>query len=512
MMQLFKLVDYRRVLALLLVLLPVAALLPLGGLWLWQSGWLFWWIAGLLVCSLASYGLHYWLARTGTRLLAEEAVTRSDASWPPRAQGAWALVERMAEGVRPEDGPLGGEHLLMLGQNTLKAVAQYYHPQRKRPLLELTFPHTLLIIERASRDLRTTVSEHVPFSHQLTLGDLMRVWRWKLPANLAMKLYRAGRLLLNPVNALVSETSIYVRGRAYASAWTEVQRWLLREYVRKVGYYAIELYSGRLTLGDKGPEGAATSVSRADLERAAANAVSLEPLRILVLGRANAGKSSLINALFGQLITATDLLPDTTAALTPYRLEREGLTTALVFDTPGAGTPLLDDKTLLGAALSADLVLWVTAAHRPDRQPDRQRLDALRAALATRLDRRPPPLMVVLSHIDQLRPHREWQPPYDLRDPQGTKAKNIRDAVVAVAEDLAVAVADVVPVCLAPRRIYNVDDALWAALLERQDEADRVRLLRGLEQRKRDENWRLLRKQLLNAGRLLVGVPGRVLR
>jgi hypothetical protein len=135
MMQLLKLVDYRRVLALLLVLLPV------GGLWLWQSGWLFWWIAGLLVCSLASYGLHYWLARRGTRLLAEEAATRSDASWPPRAQGAWALVERMAEGVRPEDGPLGGEHLLMLGQNTLKAIAQYYHPQRKRPLLEPALKH-----------------------------------------------------------------------------------------------------------------------------------------------------------------------------------------------------------------------------------------------------------------------------------------------------------------------------------------------------------------------------------
>jgi len=37
----------------------------------------------------------------------------------------------------------------------------------------------------------------------------------------------------------------------------------------------------------------------------------------------------LINALFGQLVAATDVLPDTTASLAPYRLERDGLAAAL---------------------------------------------------------------------------------------------------------------------------------------------------------------------------------------
>jgi hypothetical protein len=236
-----------------------------------------------------------------------------------------------------------------------------------------------------------------------------------------------------------------------------------------------------------------------------------EPLRIVTLGRANAGKSSLINALFGRLTAATDILPDTTAGLTPYRLERDGLDAALIFDTPGCDTELLGNKALQKAMLEADLLLWVCAAHRPDRGAERKILDAVRAWQAERLDRRPPPLLVAVSHIDQLRPPREWQPPYDLRDPQSAKAANIRAAVETVAGDLAVPVVDVIPVCLAEGRVYNVDDVLWAAILERQDEADRVRFLRCLEQRKRAENWSLLRRQLANAGRWLLELPGRAL-
>ena len=219
----------------------------------------------------------------------------------------------------------------------------------------------------------------------------------------------------------------------------------------------------------------------------------------------------MINALFGRLVAATDVLPDTTATLTPYRLERDGLDAALIFDAPGCDSPLLDEKALKRTVLTADLVLWVCAAHRPDRQVDRDRLDALRNGYTARPDRRPPPLLVAVTHIDQLRPSREWQPPYDLLNPQGTKAANIRAAVEAVAESLAVPLADAIPVCLAEERVYNVDDALWAAMLDRQDEAGKVRFLRCLEERKRAENWTVLRRQLANAGRWLLELPGRAL-
>ena len=497
--------DPLRLAALLLWALPILALLPLGALWLWESHGLRWWLLAMVGSSATGYGLQYALRRRDRRLLAD-ASTAPDPYWPPSADGAWAAVERVADEVKPEDNPLDdGDRIWLLGQKVLDAVARSYHPKADRPLLELTVPHMLLIIERASRDLRDSVVRNIPFSHRLTIGDLLRVQRWKESAGRWFNVYRAGRLVISPANALLSELWGQVRDRGYGVAWAELHRWLLREYVRKVGYYAIALYSGRLPLSDATP----AVVSVADLAEAAAAPLT-EPLRIVVLGRASAGKSSLINALFGRLIAATDILPDTTTNLAPYQLTRDGLETALIFDTPGFDTPLLDEKALKRAALAADLILWVCPAHRPDRQVDRALLDTLRGWYATRSDRRPPPLLVVVTHIDQLRPSREWQPPYDLQNSTNPKAASIRAAVEAVAADLAVSAEAVIPVCLAEGRLYNVDDVLWAAILQRQDAADRVRFLRCLEERKRRENWALLGQQLGRAGRWLANLPARV--
>jgi uncharacterized protein len=503
----FSRLDRLRVLALLLWALPMVILLPLGMLWLWQMRALPYWLAAMVAASAAGYGLQRWLQRRERQLL-NAAKTQPDPGWPPKADAPWQAVEALAEQARPDDWPLNdGGRLWTLGRDTLRLVARHYHPTVDQPLLELTVPHTLLIIERASRDLRITLTRQIPFSHRLILGDLNRAWRWKATAERLLNVYRAGRLVINPADALLGEIWGRLRAESFGTAWSELQRWLLREYIRKVGYYAIALYSGQLTLTEREPTEEPLAKSRRDLEQAGGSLG--EPLRIVVLGRANAGKSSLINALFGTLTAATDGLPDTTATLTPYRLERDGLDAALIFDTPGYDTERLTDPVLEKIVRDADLLLWVCAAHRADRGLDREKLDAVRAWQIARPNRRPPPLLVAVSHIDQLRPPREWRPPYDLVNPQNRKAIHIGAAVAAVATDLALPVAAVIPVCLDAGRLYNVEDALWLAILDQQTEAGRARFLRCLEARKRTENWALLGQQLSNAGRWLLDLPNR---
>ena len=501
-------IDLLHILVFVLMILPVLVLFAFGVLWLWQNDTLQYWLMAMVGCGGLGYGLQQWLVQRERKLLAK-AVTEPNPEWPPSAEVVWQKVEALAETCNPEDWPLeDGAWVLTLGQKTMETVAHCYHPNVEKPLLELTLPHTLFIIERASRDLRRDVAEKIPFSNRLTIGDLFRIQRWKAKAEQVVNIYRAGNMIFNPVNALLGEAWRHLRERSFDQARNELHSWFLRAYICKVGYYAIDLYSGRLPLDDAEPTASATPLSKADISHAEGiTKAVVEPLRILVLGRSNAGKSSLINVLFGELTTATDVLPDTTQNLKPFVLSREGLTQALIFDSPGCDSSFLDVKQMLAAAENADLILWVSPVNRPDRQIERDFLDALRAAQSAQMDRRPPPLLIVASFIDQLRPVTEWCPPYNLTDRLNIKANNINAAVRAIAADLMVPVEWVIPVCLSAGKIYNVDDSLWATILNHQDEALRVRLIRCLNAKKRAEDWVLLRRQMAGAGRFLRDLP-----
>ena len=509
MIRLLKRFDPLRILALLLLVLPVFALLAVGIVWLWQNDVLLYWLGAFLVCGILGYGFQRLLIRRSRRLL-PDAATEPGAEWPSSADNVWVQVNAFADTLHPEDWPLNdADRLLTLGRRVLEIVARSYHAETDRPLLELTIPHALLIVERASRDLRGEIVNSVPFSHRLTIGDLSRVQKWKTSAERWYNVYRIGRAVVSPVNALFSEAWGGLRDHGFTLALDELHGWLLRTYVRKVGYYAIDLYSGHMLFEDMPPD-YRTAATDGDMKRAETNdEVTAEPVRIVLLGRTNAGKSSLVNALFGKLVAASDVLPDTTPGVTPYLLERDGMTQALILDTPGFDTDLFDEKRLLEVAAGADLVLWVSPTNRPDRQTERTILDNIRAYLAARSHRRPPQILAVLTHIDQLRPAGQWRPPYDLQDESDPKAANIRAATVAVSADLNIDISRVIPVCLADGRVYNVDDVLWTVILDGQEEASRARLLRCIEARRRDENWALLRKQLSNTGRFLLGLTKR---
>jgi hypothetical protein len=114
-------------------------------------------------------------------------------------------------------------------------------------------------------------------------------------------------------------------------------------------------------------------------------------------------------------------------------------------------------------------------------------------------------MLLVLSHVDRLRPLQEWHPPYDLTDAADPKAASIRAAIEAAGTDLGFSPEGIVPVCLDPAiGIYNVN-AVWAAIMERMADAQRTQLVRCLGEAGRGLDWRRIRKQTWNAGRALAG-------
>jgi len=147
--------------------------------------------------------------------------------------------------------------------------------------------------------------------------------------------------------------------------------------------------------------------------------------------------------------------------------------------------------------------MWVASATQPARGPDRKLLDDLRSWFGAQLTRRPAPILLALTHIDELRPAAEWAPPYDVTEPAGPKARAIRAAVNAVAGALDLRVDAIVPVAVPPgRESYNLD-ALWARIAAELDEAKLAQLdrLRIGQQRL---NLRELADQLGHAARTIV--------
>lgn len=486
--------------------IPLLVLPALGLVWLHQQDTMLIWFGASLACAAGCWVANSLLSKRQRALIHLEPSGPSE-EWPPVEMDAWTKVEALAKAVDLPDWPLTDlAKQVQLGRHVIEVVATHYYPHAAEPIWELSVPHLLRIIELASRDVGKDIREQVPFSDRIKVGALLRASSWASFGKSILALVRVARMALDPTQAVIREIDGFLVGRSLGGAADEIQRWLLQEYVRRVGKYAIEVYSGTLRFADGNPLDKLTPVSTLDLEKA--QQATEEPLRVLVLGQTNAGKSSLINALFGELIAAADVLP-TTSTLCPYPLTREGLNTAIVTDSPGLES--FPQEKILAAAAQTDMILWVCAANRADRALDRVTIDALRTDVGNDPKRHMPPITVALSHIDQLRPFTEWAPPYDLRDESNAKARSIVDAVAVVALDLALPADTVIPVCLDTPRVYNVEDALWSAMLESQSDANRLRLLRCLNHQHQEEKRKLLREQFRKTGRILLSLPGRYL-
>lgn len=456
--------------------LPWAALIPLGLAWLFEHrGWIPFGVAtataaGILLLASRRLALSSRLSTTPPPVM----------TWPDAGHKAWEDVDRLALQVASDPPGFGDANAYRdLLLQTLDVVGRHFHPQSKHPALEMTLSQAMEISERALRDVRSKVLDVIPLGSSITLAhvDWARRRADQLPT--AAKTGRAillgnriRRWLMNTPTAVVCEVVNLLDLSPLALAEKQAARIGAAEFVRRVGEYAIQAFSGQ------------ASLDISTLHHVAEDA----PLRILLLGPVNAGKSSLLNAMFGQERSKSDILP-CPGVKGEHILDRDGAPRAVVIDSDGFGGTSNEaaHKRLFEEVQSVDLIVAVTSAAKADRDQECRTLDEVRRRFASETRRACPPIVVAATHIDQLRPPREWNPPYDFLDGNSPKEMSIRDAIDAVSHDFQVSLDRVAPVCLAPGREYNIDDGLLPAIGAALADADRAKFLRLIDENRSNE-------------------------
>jgi uncharacterized protein len=300
--------------------------------------------------------------------------------------------------------------------------------------LDFTVPEALLLIEQVASRYRDHLKGNVPFADQVSLNTLYSIWQHREWAQLAIgvmnKSYRLGRIFMNPTAGVMREiervassgNSNYIS----AQAMSVFQTVLLEE----VAFTAVELYSGRLRYSN-------AELLEIQISETAADRTQIStpdgPLRIVVAGQTNSGKSSLINALLKSDLAETDT-PPTTEHLKGYETVIDGVE-CIFIDTPGLdGSIAARDLVLNALTENADIIVWVSRSNRPSRSIDQTILKDLKDWFMDRSNRRMPPVITVASFVDQLTvgwPFPEHTLPNDVQ-------LKFAEAVAAISSELGV--------------------------------------------------------------------------
>ena len=301
----------------LLLVFPVLLFAGFGAWMLWGSGWLFWLSWSIPVC----WGLGWFLVRRWGKPVLAPPPQADETHWTPRDAGAAEIIREEQEHART----IPGERLADIRfyndatQELALKIARHYHPNAADPVGNLTVLEVLAATQLVAEDLEEWFLRYVPGSHLITIRQ------WKLLSNapqwweMASNAGWIASILLNPANL----------GRYFASRLAvdpiskELQGGLLVSfymlYIRQVGYYLIEMNSGRLRGG--------AAEYRRRMKRlhpveqtipAAATGNGESPAKpldvsIAVIGQVKAGKSSLVNCLLGTQQAVVDVLPSTRA-------------------------------------------------------------------------------------------------------------------------------------------------------------------------------------------------------
>ena len=498
----------RTVVLFLLWSLPILVYTAAGIFALYQTGWFYWIMWTLPPLWLTAWLVgHLWKPATLHQTAINQPLTAPD-FWTPHDVAAIAIVQQFRNEVEDVDSEIIADFNRYVADAQVLALrlAKHYHADKGNSLLHpLTLVEILSVIHLAVEDLEQWVLENVPGSDLATIGQLQRIPGYIKKLDVAQKVIFIASSVMNPAK-LFAYPLWRKSGRVAFELQNELIRAYYQRYLRQLGYYLIEMYSGRLQGGSEnyrirfGP--LATALHTADGDTDLLKRLEDVGTTIAVMGQVKAGKSSLINALMQGKVATTSILPET-REVTRYRFSLSGSSSVMtLLDTPGyseADVTRHHKKEIQIAAESADIVLLVMAANVSARDADLQAVRGLEEYYRDKKQLKPPLIIGVVTHIDLLRPVRDWDPPYDWRNPNSPKEQSIAEAVSYLQELFGASIAGYA--CVHTGDVHGPDasiaEELIPQLVEHLDQGHAAAILKAYYKQLGQERFKKLARQVI---------------